>query len=802
MELTVTASEIATLLDRAPPGITTLSLDCFDTLMWRDVNAPKDVFAGIAAPGGGLEPRQWAESTARRQAKLRTGSAEVTLHHIYERMLHGHPAETIEAAVAHEVMLETRHLFPFAPTVELMRAARARGLKIILVSDMYLTEDQLRHILSITAGDAVLGLIDRIFMSSAHGRSKANGLFEIVLRELGAKPNEIIHVGDNKAADFEGAKASGIHAVLFRQFEDKVVQRLRLEAAAGIMLDPAIRVSVPAHQPHRASISMRTEADTAYEVGHDVMGPVMHAFATWLKADIDTLSARLGKPVRPLFLMRDGYLPFRAFDTLYPEIGARPVEISRLSAARASLHDEAAVEAFLAEYLDTLPASAIAKQLMLFDHEVAKLIRKQPNGKFDDKPFRHALKQKEWIAKIVKRSRNFTDRMMAHLRLNDVKDGDAVMLVDIGYKGTVQNIVTPVLQREMNLDVSGRYVFLREECISTLDKKGLLGTDMFECRALHALGTCVAVVEQMCNIAQGSTIDYHADGQPIREESGLKSFQNASRDRIQAACLDYVRANDAAMLKRPASDDMTARRRMAGSILTRLLFMPLDHEIELFTSFDHDVNLGTKVMIPLLDHEEAAEGLRRRGIAYVNETRRMYVPGEIARHGVPYLLSLLTTSRFALDMRNSDFLVGGLEVPVILMGMGGEQVTPFTAHPTHEGFYRIAIPVPRSRPLMAIQLGKDAEMLQIESVSYSPLKEFDSNWVADMVDADHMVDGMTEIAPGMYQANETGLVIVPPPPLGRDNLVLSIIFRPLRWRGEEARKAALKAERQGSKHAA
>lgn len=796
MELTITASEIATLLDRAPKGVTTLSLDCFDTLMWRDVNAPKDVFAGIAAPGGGLEPRQWAEGTARRKAKARTGTAEVTLHDIYNRMLAGHAPEAIEAAVAHEVALESRHLFPFAPTVELMREAKRRGLQVILVSDMYLTEDQLRHILAHAAGEEVLGLIDRIFMSSAHGASKADGLFPIVLDAIGARPEQVLHLGDNKVADFHGAKAAGIHAVHLRQFDDKVVQRLRLEAAAGIMLDPAIRVSVPAHQPHRATIALRTQEDTAYEVGFDVMGPVMHAFATWLKADIDALSAKLGKPVRPLFLMRDGYLPYRAFDALYPEVGGKPVEISRLSAARASLHDAAAVEEFLAEYLDTLPASAIAKQLMLFEHEVAKLIRKQPNGKFDDKPFRKAIRQKEWIDKIVKRSRAFTDRLMAHLRLHGVEDGDAVMLVDIGYKGTVQNIITPVLEREMNLDVSGRYVFLREECISTLDKKGLLGTDLFECRALHALGTCVAVVEQMCNIAQGSTVDYKPDGQPVREESGLKSFQNKSRDRIQEAVVDYVRLNDAGMFKKPASDDVTARRRMAGAILTRLLFLPLDHEIELFTSFDHDVNLGTKVMIPLLDHEEAAEGLRRRGIAYVNETRRMYVPGEIARHGVPYLLSLLTTSRFGLDMRNADFMVGGLQVPVLFLGVEGEHVMPMTANPTHDGFYRIAVPVPRSRPTIAVQLGKDAELIQIDGVGFTPLKEFDANWIADMAEAPHMIDGMKEIAPGIHEAGETGLVIVPPPPLGRDNLVLTLVFRPLRWRGEAERKAALKAERE------
>jgi hypothetical protein len=33
------AHELAELLDPAPAGLTTLSLDCFDTLLWLDVQA-------------------------------------------------------------------------------------------------------------------------------------------------------------------------------------------------------------------------------------------------------------------------------------------------------------------------------------------------------------------------------------------------------------------------------------------------------------------------------------------------------------------------------------------------------------------------------------------------------------------------------------------------------------------------------------------------------------------------------------------------------------------------------------------
>jgi FMN phosphatase YigB (HAD superfamily) len=781
MQLTVRAHELATLLDRAPAGITTLSLDCFDTLMWRNVAAPRDVFAEIPLPGGGIEPRVWAEGVSQRMAHARTGSREVGLDTIYRRMLTDADEAGVAAGVAHELACEARHLFPFAPVVELMRDAKRRGLSIIIVSDMYLSEAQLRTLLLQTAGEEIVGMIDHIFMSSEHGMPKSQGLFIPVLQAIGARPAEVLHVGDNRHADYEGAARCGIHAVHFDQFTDETRQRLRLEAAAGIMLDPTTRVTVPAYQQHRPQVSLRQDDEIAAVVGHDVMGPVMHAFATWLKDELDTLSEKLGKPVRPLFLMRDGYLPFRAFDALYPEAGARRIEISRLSAARASFHDEAALDEFITEYIDVLPAKALTKQLLLFEPEVAKALKSSRQGRDQQAALNKALKSPELRRKIVGRSKKFAERLIAHLRLNDVASGDAVMLVDIGYKGTVQNIITPVLTRGIGLQVSGRYLFLREECISGLDKAGLLGTDLFECRALHALGTCVAVVEQMCNIAAGSTVDYKSNGEPIREESGVKSQQNAARDAVQAACLDYVRAGTSAMHRRPASDTIEARRRMAGAILTRLLFMPLESEVRLFERFDHDVNLGTKAMMKLLDHDGAAEGLRRRGIAYVNETRRMYVPGEILKHGLPLNLSLLATSRFGLDMRDSDFLVGGIDVPVIVIDASEQDVLQLKAYPTHDGYYRLSVPVGLRRPTVAIQLGQLCELVQIDDLSWTPISQYNASWTAKTAPAAMVPDGIAETEDGLHRCALTGVLIVPPG-IAKEPQVLTLVFRPIRWR--------------------
>lgn len=68
-KMTIRAHEPATLLDRGSDGITTLPLDCFDTLLWRNTPAPQDVFCGIPLAAGAIHARSWAESNAQRVAR-------------------------------------------------------------------------------------------------------------------------------------------------------------------------------------------------------------------------------------------------------------------------------------------------------------------------------------------------------------------------------------------------------------------------------------------------------------------------------------------------------------------------------------------------------------------------------------------------------------------------------------------------------------------------------------------------------------------------------------------------------------
>ncbi len=781
MQITVTAAEIASLASRAPVGTKVLSLDCFDTLVWRNCQAPRDVFAEFAIPGGGVEPRMWAEGAARRALFAATGKHEVSIEQIHARLT---PGADPAVGAAEECALEAKHCYGFAPVAQLMRDAKARGWQVIIVSDTYLGEAQLRALIGAAAGADVLALIDRVYASSEYGVSKGDGLFKHVLADLKVAPEAILHLGDNRIADQIAPSVEGINSAHFRQFEESVEARLRHEASAAALIDPAARVSTPIYQPHRPVLALRGDMTPAEALGHDVLGPVLATFADWVKAEADALAARLGKPVKPVFLLRDGHLPKAVFDARYPDAGAIAVEVSRFAAAAASLTDHAALDRYVTDAIERTPPERIGRQLLLHGNEIAPLAKK------GSKAFRAGVLGGDLSRRILKRAAGFGERLAAHLTRAGVVPGEAVMLVDLGYNGSVQNLVEPFLREKLNLEVAGRYLLLREEIARGLDKAGLIDRRHYETRLLQAMCGCVAVLEQLCTVAQGSVVDYAADGTPVRQEAGIKGAQSEIRDAAQAGCVAYARAA-AGVTRHATSDDAEARRRMAGATLARLLFMPSAEEVALFETFDHDENLGTKDMVKLLDVDAAGAGLRRRGLGYIAATDRMFVPGELQRHGLPLNLSLFAANRFALDLRNGDFETGGVEVPVILADAADHVATSFTARPTAEGFYRLVVPIGTGRFTAAVQLGAVCEWVQIDAARHVLLREFDSNYVNPGSPAVTVPDAMNAVAPDLYMAQPNGLLLVPPPVGASDATVLEMIFRPVRWREQaEAVKAA------------
>lgn len=767
----IRAHDIASLLDQAPSSIRVLSLDCFDTLLWRNVHAPIDVFADLPVVGGGVEPRVRAERYARHFRRQREGFDEVSIEAIHAVL---EPDETRRAAsVAAELAAEARHCYPFAPTVALIQAARARGLRVIIVSDTYLAEPQLRGLIATVAGAEVADAIERIFCSSEFGFAKAQGLFEHVLAALDLPGEAILHMGDNPVADAQAPVKFGIHAVHFEQFAPGVQQQLRLEAAAATLIEPRTRVSVPALQPQRPTLSLgHGSDDSATALGHDVLGPIMLGFVEWVRDEIKTLERETGRKVRPVFVLRDGHLPARAYEAA--GFGdAATIELSRFTARRASFVDEAAIHAYL-DREDTPLVKVVGRQLLLEDDEIKRLPA-------NPKAFRAKLIEPQWVRKIISRSKQFATRLAKHVtQQSGIAAGEQLMLVDLGYQGTVQDMAAPVLAERLGIGISGRYLLLRESEPTLHDKRGLLDARHYDGRVLGALIRQIAVVEQLVTVAQGSVVDYHANGKPIRKAADIKGRQSAIRDAAQAGALAFIAHHGTGKARPAQSDGADAQRRMVASVLARLLLLPRSAEVALLEAFDHDVNLGTAYTTKLIDRAAATRGLRNRGLTYLAGVERMYPAGEIQEHGLPFALSIATIGTLGLDFRQSDFEVNPISVPVLVADAKAQMMISADAVPTHEGHYRMSLPINPGAYAIGVQLGAIAEVVQIDAVSIEAVDDF-VKATARRQPVQPLLDGLEPIAEGLYRATPAALLFVPPSEQGPSGAprLLTVTFRPI-----------------------
>lgn len=117
-------SDLAGLPALLPARIQVLNLDCFDTILWRDVAKAVDMFFDLAQGsvmkqhGLSAAMRIKAERAARDRRRLLDGSSEVTLHGIYRTAL--------PAVSEQEIAAEAHACKTYPGTRELIRAAHAR----------------------------------------------------------------------------------------------------------------------------------------------------------------------------------------------------------------------------------------------------------------------------------------------------------------------------------------------------------------------------------------------------------------------------------------------------------------------------------------------------------------------------------------------------------------------------------------------------------------------------------------------------------------------------------------------------
>ena len=294
------------------------SYDIFDTLITRCTDSPNGVFAIVqrmlqdeTIDEDGIfrefyHSRTWNcfvnnYVAIRSDAEKRTkeiafceGREDVSIIDIYEEIkrCESIDPETMRKTMDVEIRVERSCVVPIYENIERIKEDIDKGIKVVLISDMYLGEPVLRTIL--TEVDEVFRNVP-IYVSCDYNMTKLSGtLYRLVRRRENVLYSEWKHIGDNIVSDDTIPQILGIKTE--RISEQHKTPRLRFYQKNLDSNKAEIQLMMGALK----TIQFKNDIEI---IGAEIAGPVVFSFVRWV---IDTCIERGARNI--YFVARDGYI--------------------------------------------------------------------------------------------------------------------------------------------------------------------------------------------------------------------------------------------------------------------------------------------------------------------------------------------------------------------------------------------------------------------------------------------------------------------------------------------------------------
>lgn len=436
-----------------------VSFDFFDTLFLRAVSEPEDVFDLVELISGEhnfKEKRRLAQTKAF-QEMLQKGKKEITYQDIYNN----YEGEENKALVQRlEEEIEKSVIKPNSELIPVYHELIQNGVQVVITSDMYY---QREFFLSVLEKNGIHSHNVDLFISADDNATKRDSgeLFDIVKEKYLGK--SIAHIGDNFRSDVEMARSKDIEAFYYAH-SDPVTQTSETDT-------PVLSICRALHRTHAPHLEKGSPVRGAYQIA----GPAVYGFYEWVKQSTKKDNLDL-----VLYLSRDGYLLDRlaAVDPSKSSIPSAYFKGSRTAFTLACINEENYEEyiTYLTsgssglspkELLErigvTPPANEVLADLGLDDNFI-----NDNSSVSNERLYKMLSAFKSDIVKVCKQNRRALFNYMHQLGL---RNGMKVGLVDIGWRGTTQNIFEKFVDEYYDLNVNGYYLGLTEKAVN---KKSML----------------------------------------------------------------------------------------------------------------------------------------------------------------------------------------------------------------------------------------------------------------------------------------------------------------------------------------
>lgn len=784
--------ELLDLFQSFMPNIEVLSLDCFDTLLWRKTLVPKDVFIDLQNHSAFEKAeitanlRAYTESKARAFNYVANGSSEVKLKDIYSQWV---AVEDIDQLIEAEVATEIAACYAFKPVVDLILLAKSFNKKVIIVSDTYFTSAQLKKLLAAKLPQSAFEAIKHVFCSSEFGQSKAGGLFKRVVPYINTRTDLMLHIGDNEIADSEAPRKLNINAWQLLQQELQVNEMTNMRTWAASFLNQDIRHTRSPINPFAGLFAIQKNLCASADkiLGFMSLGQIMYGFAQFIAKEVKVIRDSSPK-VKVLFLLRDGHLISKVCKNLFGENFGTPVRISRFASYAASFRSKQDIQKYLAETVVSSELKVVCKQLLLATDFSNSMIEQAERSADKISRFIELVSQQHVVNYILVQSKKYRERLITYLKkYAGIENDDTVIFIDLGYRGTSQKILSPIFAEELSIKIFGLYLIALKDVIPSQYHKGLLDFTNCDERTLSMLVNYIALFEQLNTMQESSVVDYTETGEPIFSNNELQAEQNQKLKAIQESCIQFISQTDRYLSESDISLNQQELRDLVMAELARFIFLPSQPEIDYLREFQFDFNLGTNKVLNVFDVEQGLQDLRNRGLFFmeknINSMRTNY-PAELRATSFELSMTLMAHERFKSSIGIKELSFRAEKIPVIVMSNGKHSREQFSALPTFDGYFALIIPVGSGGYQIGMQFGMRYKWLELYSAqlihaSYY-LSDHESQYTQDAKDK-LQSSNMVERDAGLFEClSDAGLLAyIPDSAMSNVNYLLRVVFRPV-----------------------
>jgi predicted HAD superfamily hydrolase len=635
-------------------SVTLLSVDCFDTLVSRLSPEPINVFIEIGRRliarnllKNGISPlafqklRQEAENLARKAALQSRHNDECTIAEIYQQLEHivRIPSEGVNIEI--DVESELCYLNP--SVAELINIFAKKHGRVAIVSDTYLSASHLATILTRNGFD--LGLVDCIWTSSDQGCSKHNSkLFHVIMRHYESTPQQILHIGDNKRADIEMPKNIGINTLYYYRMDDFSAATIQKERIVNHIRSYSASVDSVRVQASRLCSHLPEEDRGYYKIGAFLFGPLLARYADWVVGE-----CRKEGITTVLALMREavvlGPMVERAAKAAGYALKVKTFYASRASMKLASLC-KATHKSLLSRidkfggkitFDEVLKMMGLSSEMIGFSDEVKNSVVPDMDALV------HELTQGGIAELIEKNSAELRVAAMHYLQKN-LAGADKVVIVDLGYRGTIQRYMEDMLAFEgVQCQLIGCYFTTTQHASSQIlagsDIRAYMGDVGSEEFLIDCFRRHPEILEQSICATTGSTEGYaimpNGEVEPRLGLSFSPEEENRKKELIQEGIFSFQsRWLDIMLTKgfltNPDSKVMLEEiDDYSRSILHRISAFPSQYEASLLGTLHHDDNNGADTG-NLICNDEARKSFREHGYQGLINARPYWHDGVVA----------------------------------------------------------------------------------------------------------------------------------------------------------------------------